>query len=233
MEKINKRKLENIPTLQKLYDNWEKWGQDYKIFLDNGSSKSPKGVKKVGQIFSWRENIYDELRTQIQIYDGKSHRDAHCCFCDGYPIGESSKETIEHFHPKADFPLLAYDWDNLFYCCDVCQSEANKIPFTYTLKPSDSDYMFDSYFYFDLGSGEVKVLENLEKDSPDEYKKGEDFLKRYGINNDKRNIARKNLFLDVKNFFQNQSNTDDVRIRHDFKYRFVYDFAKKIVQLMN
>jgi uncharacterized protein (TIGR02646 family) len=229
MEKINKRKLKNIPTLQKLHDNWEKWGQDYKTFLDSGSPKKQKDVKKVGQDFSWRENIYDELRIQIQIYDGASHRDAHCCFCDGYPIGENSKETIEHFYPKADFPLLAYDWDNLFYCCDKCQSEANRTPFTYTLKPSDSHYLFDSYFYFDLGSGEVKVVESLEKDFPDEYKKGEDFLKRYGINNVKRNKARQYLYYDVKHFLQNQSNTGDVRIRQDFKYRFVYDFAKEIV----
>jgi 5-methylcytosine-specific restriction endonuclease McrA len=143
MEKINKRKLENIPTLQKLHDNWERWGQDYKIFLDSGSPKKQKGVKKVGQDFSWRENIYDELRTQIQIYDGKSHRDNHCCFCDGYPIGENSTETIEHFHPKVQYPLKAYDWDNLFYCCNKCQSEANKMPFTFTIMPSDANYLFE------------------------------------------------------------------------------------------
>jgi len=46
---------------------------------------------------------------------------AHCAFCDGQ-IGAESRETVEHFRPKGLFPELAYAWDNLFPCCDLCQS---------------------------------------------------------------------------------------------------------------
>ncbi len=43
----------------------------------------------------------------------------HCAFCDGL-LGRTSRETVEHFQPKAAFPQCAYDWGNLYPCCDVC-----------------------------------------------------------------------------------------------------------------
>ncbi|MBC7569652.1 MAG: hypothetical protein H7319_07955 [Spirosoma sp.] len=55
-----------------------------------------------------------------------------CCFCEDY-IAHVSHGDVEHFRPKGGFqtdekqPLqipgyywLAYDFDNLFYCCQIC-----------------------------------------------------------------------------------------------------------------
>jgi uncharacterized protein (TIGR02646 family) len=217
MEKINRLPIADYLSLIILADNWQTWGQEYKEHLDSNK------VKGVG--FFWRQNIYSELRHQLFLLT-----QGHCSFCDGYPIGENSKETIEHFYPKNDFPLQAYDWKNLFYCCDKCQSEANKILFLLTLKPDDTNYKFDDYFYFDLATGKLNVLENLENDNNSLFVNANNFLQRYGINNPIRNQSRKNLFYDVKNHLQNAQNEEDKRTRDDFKYRYVYDLASLLYQ---
>lgn len=219
MEKINNRALiATLPSLATLSTNYKNWGAEYKLHLDS--------KKKQGIGFSWRMKIYEPLKAElIKLTQG------HCTFCDGYPIGAESKETIEHFYPKSDFPLLAYQWTNLFYCCDKCQSEANKLPFQYTLKPDDATYSFDTYFYFDLGTGQLVVLENLEKDNPAAFQNATNFLLCYGINsNPKRNQARKDIFMDIKNHLK-LDDVDNARVRDDFKYRYVYDFAKAYLNL--
>jgi hypothetical protein len=128
---------------------------------------------------------------------------------------------IEHYFPKEKYPLLSYDWENLFYCCDKCQSEANKTLFQETLKPSDASYHFTKYFYFDLASGEIKVLENLETESPIEFVRASAFLVRYGIcSNPKRNEARKRMYKIIRKVLL----SDDMQ-RDDFEYRYVYDFC--------
>ena len=111
------------------------------------------------------------------------------------------------------------------------QSEANKRLFSDTLKPDEASYSFEAYFYFDLGTGQLVVLENLEKENPTAFQRATNFLLRYGINsNPKRNQARKDIFIDIKNHLKFADATD-TRIRDDFKYRYVYDFAKAYLGL--
>ena len=69
----------------------------------------------------------------------------HCAFCDG-PLGIESRETVEHFRPKSKFPELAFAWENLFPCCDVCQSHKGERFDLHLLKPDDDDYHFERYF---------------------------------------------------------------------------------------
>lgn len=195
MEKIERPPISELSSLKKIKKNWEQWGIELKQYQESEG--------KEGQRFSWREGCYKDLR--LALYD---LTDGHCSFCDGFPIGETSLEPIEHYYPKADFPLIAYQWENLFYCCDKCNSEANKTKFEYTLKPDDLDYIFKSYFYFDASSGKLEILENLEIDAPEKYQKAKKFLKRYGINNPKRNIARIHLMNDIKNFIKANSKED-------------------------
>lgn len=212
MEKIIKPNLSTIPTLSDLAANFIQWGQDFEKFLQEGG-KSAK--------FSWKGGLYNEIRNQLYIIT-----QGHCSFCDGHPIATISKETIEHYYPKIEFPLRAYDWNNLFYCCDKCQSEANKKQFKITLKPDDSSYQFSDYFWFDLGSGELKVFENLEKDNPEAFDKANSFLLRYGIsNNPVRNMARKLTFKHIQNHLTAKSTTGDDTERDDFPYRYIYDYC--------
>jgi uncharacterized protein (TIGR02646 family) len=207
MEKITKPTVIEIPSLKALAENYIKWGEEFEQKLKNGGKSSN---------FSWKGGVYKEIRDQLC-----SITKNHCSFCDDYPIGTQSKETIEHYFPKEKYPLLSYDWENLFYCCDKCQSEANKTLFQETLKPSDASYHFTKYFYFDLASGEIKVLENLETESPIEFVRASAFLVRYGIcSNPKRNEARKRMYKIIMQVLL----SDDMQ-RDDFEYRYVYDFC--------
>jgi uncharacterized protein (TIGR02646 family) len=69
----------------------------------------------------------------------------HCSFCDCHPMTRIGP-TIEHFKPKIDFPLLAYQWENLFICCHRCQWGKCDQYSELLLKPDLPDYEFDQYF---------------------------------------------------------------------------------------
>ncbi len=218
MEKITKPLIADIETLTLLRDNYIRWGQEFSEHLNRGGKSSA---------FAWKGGIYNEIRHQLSLITKE-----HCSFCDGYPIAHTSKETIEHYYPKAEYPLQSFEWENLFYCCDKCQSEANKIRFQETLKPDMPTYQFPDYFYFDLDSGELKVLENLETDNPQAFEKANAFLIRYGIsNNPKRNSARKSVYKDIRNHFAAKDTTGDERQRDDFMYRYVYDYFVELNEI--
>lgn len=208
MEKINRPPLSAIPALKALEDNWEKWGIEYM-----------EGKRR------WRSDtsLYYEIRNTLMSISKK-----HCMLCDGYPIGAKSRKTIEHYFPRNEYPCFTFLWENLFYCCDVCNGAASKFrTFEYTLKPDNEDYLFDKYFYFDLNSGKLIVHENLKMNAPDKYAKANLFLKRYDINNGERTESRQNTFSDIMNFLKNRNAHSEIReTREDFAYRYVYDYAK-------
>jgi len=43
----------------------------------------------------------------------------HCAYCQS-PSGADQFGQVEHFKPKSLFPSLAYDWNNYFYSCELC-----------------------------------------------------------------------------------------------------------------
>lgn len=208
MEKINKLDVDDIPELKKLADNWEQWGIEYDEFI--------KSKGKLGQGFSWRKGIYKQLRKNL---DGLTN--GHCSFCDGFPF-DLSKETVEHFKPKNEFPLIAYQYSNLLYCCDKCQSNSNK-KYVSNLKPDHIHYNFSSIFYVDLIDFEIKILANLKQDNVDLYNRANVFLNRYGINQKERISRREGVYRDLKNYFKAEYGTENQRLRNDFAYRYLYD----------
>lgn len=218
MEKINRPSLNDIPELQALNDNWEAWGQEFKSQLDAEGRSSD---------FSWKRNIDKSIVKKLVELTNN-----HCSFCDSYPLGKDSKQTIEHYFPKKEFPLKSYDWCNLFLCCDKCQSESNKQrKFIDNLKPDHTDYFFDKIFYFDPQTGKIEIYETLEFENIDLYNKAHNFLIRYGINNEndeknKRCFTRKMKFQDIKNYFKCKD--DDNRVRDDFEFRFIFDYVEQI-----
>jgi hypothetical protein len=115
--------------------------------------------------------------------------------------------------------LVAYQWENLYYCCDVCQTAANHQPsFQATLRPDSLDYTFDRYFYYDNELGEVKVMENL---LDEELMLAKQFLERYGIDsNPILKQVRKNEYKNIRNALQDP---EDGRTRDDFSFRWIYD----------
>lgn len=202
MQKINRPFIETIKNLK-----------DYKNKLIQYCQECEKGTR------TWQSNgnIYALLKTElIKITQG------HCSFCDGYPFS-MSKETIEHYFPKAQFKAKTYEWENLFICCDKCQSNANKVPFKYTLKPDDTDYFFEDYFWFNAENGKVEIIENL---SLEKKKNAKAFLNRYGINSNPSVLnARKKLYQDLIVLLQN-----DLERERDLEpNRFVFDAATEFI----
>ena len=89
------------------------------------------GTKK----FEFRRNVYghDTVRDVLQkAQNGK------CCFCEGKSFGPFAAADVEHYRPKGavkqneqskkmlpGYFWLAYSWDNLYWCCQVC-NRSNK-----------------------------------------------------------------------------------------------------------
>jgi uncharacterized protein (TIGR02646 family) len=108
--------------------------------------------------FSWpdykgkslREHLLPALRSMTQ---------GHCAYCDHFELGvDGARATIDHFRPKGDprFWHLAYSWQNLFPCCDLCQGEKAERFSDDALAPDDTAYSFQRFFVVDLRTGELQ-----------------------------------------------------------------------------
>lgn len=133
--------------------------------------------------FRWpQQDCYQAVRKQLS-----EMTQGHCAFCDGR-IGTESRETVEHFRPKSRFPSLAYQWDNLFPCCDMCQSQKREQFEEGLLKPDDTEFAFNSYFIANYKTGEIAPSPYA--DEQDRHR-AETTIRIYGLDLPARNIARR------------------------------------------
>lgn len=90
MERIVRPKIEDIPNLSSYITTFE----DYNVECATGSRE-------------WQSSgtIYNLLKSEV-----KKISESHCSFCDGYPLNDTSKETIEHYYPKAEYKHKTYEW---------------------------------------------------------------------------------------------------------------------------
>lgn len=74
---------------------------------------------KVDQLWRNQNNLaFQEIRQRLEEMASGIER---CMYC------EDSKGTaIDHFWPKATYPLLAYTWDNYVLACSECNSKKSK-----------------------------------------------------------------------------------------------------------
>ena len=185
-----------------LQKNWRKWTKQY----ISSKNKNPKVV------FSWyqfqNKPVNQHLKQPL-----KDLTKNHCSFCDGFPMGKMSRNTIEHFRPKSKYPELSYCWTNLFIACDICQEKNDNFD-KLLLKPDALDYEFSKYFIFDFLNGEIKPNPKTSKIAQERAKITIDI---YGLNNDDKPIFRKEEYEDNEaDFLNNQLNIDKV------SYRFMY-----------
>ncbi len=106
-------------------------------------------------------NHKDEIRQQLEQLQGR-----RCAYCEGSL--DILGQHIEHFRRKnaAHFPELTFDWDNLFWSCDVVdhcghyKDRPSGDPYdpNRLIKPDQHDPQ--SYLYFH-SSGEVRVRPHL------------------------------------------------------------------------
>lgn len=96
-------KLIRTEQPQWLSENWARWGMQWKKKYRPGKSFSWHGERK-------RQDLCSRLSKMTKH---------HCSFCDVFEMGSDVRRTIEHFRPKSKFPLLAYQWENLFICFSI------------------------------------------------------------------------------------------------------------------
>jgi len=188
------RKLERTDVPACLRENAPAWTEAFMAARQQDS----------GYKFRWHRDCYPEIRQQL-----REMTQGHCAFCDG-PVGIESRETVEHFRPKSRFPELAYQWENLFPCCDVCQANKRERFEDGLLKPDAHDYDFNRYFVVNYQSGE---LEPAPYASEEAQQSARITLDLYGLNEPARKRARKREW-DVFSQMGTAANPED------FHYRF-------------
>ena len=109
-----------------------------------------------GKNFTWysrdnrtaREHLLPHLRLLNQT---------HCCFCDTYPVEDSTTEPIEHWRPKGDeeHAGYGYTWTNLYYSCNRCQACKGALWELALIQPDTEDYAFETFFEFDFETGVI------------------------------------------------------------------------------
>jgi uncharacterized protein (TIGR02646 family) len=167
------RKLDRLPEPECLAANAAQWTKDYTA----SRQQNPKHP------FKWRsQNCYQETRKHLLAMT-----QGRCAFCDG-GLGAESRETVEHFRPKSQFPEFAYAWSNLFPCCDMCQSQKKEQFSEDLLKPDEDDFVFSHFFIVNYKSGELEVSPQADLKA---RSRAEITLQLYGLNLAARTKARK------------------------------------------
>lgn len=181
-----------------LLKNWVKWGERFKQKLDSQSKKNE---------FTWY--VYNKVKVNQLLYPIlRELTQNHCSFCDGFPLQQTG-ETIEHFKPKSKFPLLSYQWENLYISCHNCQQKLDEFNNS-LLQPDEIDYEFSEYFIYNYASGEIK--ENPAKSLLNQQK-AKETIRIYRLNDFGRPEDRKRVF---KQFIDSKNPEID-----DFAYRFM------------
>ena len=193
------RKQDRLEVPVALRDGASKWAETWTL------------NHKVGKTWRWpvkdgmpiNQTILEPLRTQTA---------SHCSFCDGFPVGSLSVETIEHFYPKSSFPEKAFEWSNLFYCCTRCQAAKKERFDPRILKPDDADYDFSRYFICDYTTGEIRPnsISSLE-----DQQRAFTTIVHYGLNDGVLPQERRRC-LEIRRGNQSRMEPDDFPYRDFF-----------------
>lgn len=140
------RKFQRLETPSVLSDNDNAaiWGRDWDARYRGNNAA----------VFHWHV-VEGEKVNHLILPALKAQTQEHCSFCDSYPVAPPSIETIEHFKPKTRYPLEAYLWGNLYFCCQFCQQKGSHFDDA-LIQPDHVDYSFDDYFMWDFTTGEIK-----------------------------------------------------------------------------
>jgi uncharacterized protein (TIGR02646 family) len=162
------------------------------ILLQKGAGWGEEWEKrqKEGHEFYWHQ-VDGVPINQILVPSLRLQTDDHCSFCDQYPVSPPATDTVEHFRPKAKFPREAFNWNNLYYCCNFCQRKG--VDFNDdALRPDDPQYRFNRYFIYDYTTGEI--LPNPAASGP-ERTRAEATIRLYRLNDRHPSLRRRALLI--------------------------------------
>lgn len=173
------RKQQRPETPGILLEHGERWTENWVRRREENSSARFNWPSHDGR--SLNEWLLPHLNEMTQ---------RHCAFCDGFPMNTQSRETIEHFRPKSrtEFQHLAFEWSNLYLCCDVCQSNKRDDWDDDLLAPDEAIYRFERYFECNFLTGEI--LPNALASERDR-RRAEVTIRLYGLNDGNRPSSRR------------------------------------------
>jgi len=161
------RKFQRFDCPAFLKEKWEQWGQEW----EQRRADNPQAS------FHWHEVDGEKVNHKL-LPALKAQVQDHCSFCDLFPVSPPSNPTVEHFRPKTRFPREAYQWENLYYCCDYCQGKGEDFDEA-LLRPDAEDYSFEKFFRWDFTTGELMVNEQT---SPPDQHRAQKTIELYRLN---------------------------------------------------
>jgi uncharacterized protein (TIGR02646 family) len=161
------RKFKRLEAPEFLSKHSEEWGEAWER-----RHSADSGAK-----FYWHEVDKEPVNQKLMPLL-KTQTQSHCSFCDNYPVAPPGTDTIEHFRPKATFPKDAYQWSNLYYCCNFCQTKGAAFDEA-ALHPDAEDYEFDRYFRWDYTKGELRANDLA---APEDQNRADATIKLYHLN---------------------------------------------------
>lgn len=91
--------------------------------------------------WSWKSKPCETaIRTALAQGSG-----GHCSYCDSWPKNDPE---IDHWKPKRRFPMLSFEWTNLYGACHDCNNKKGDRFDEALLRPDEEGYDFDRYFTF-------------------------------------------------------------------------------------
>lgn len=100
------RPNEEPPSLAK---NARRWTRELlRAIEEDSNSKNTKNLYRRYNKSDVKESLYD-------MYSG------YCCYCEA-DYRHVSFPRIEHRKPKRQFPESTFEWENLHFCCEICNN---------------------------------------------------------------------------------------------------------------
>jgi uncharacterized protein (TIGR02646 family) len=166
----------------------------------------PNSYQNGGKKFKIKSSIYGQKTVKEQLITDQFGK---CCFCEANFTANGFGD-IEHFRPKGGYIKKgddkitypgyywkAYDWDNLFFSCQVCNSGFKKNYFPLEDESTRAKNHHDNI------DNERPLLVHPSRDNPESHigfhdevchpndDKGKESIAAYGLNRDKLVEARR------------------------------------------
>lgn len=144
------RKVIRLQKPESLVKNAERWTEELMSEIAVKGSYS-----KVENKYKNRYRQEDVKNTLEKMYG------QHCCYCESI-IGVSAYGRIEHLKPKSlpEFYRHTFDWENLHWCCEVCNTGYKKAQwnFRYPILDPTKDEI-EQYLRLNLTTGEYEEID--------------------------------------------------------------------------
>lgn len=144
--------------------------------------------------------VDDKYKNRYQQEDVKEALEkmytSHCCYCETV-VGINTYGRIEHLRPKSltEFHKFAFDWNNLHWCCEVCNTSYKKTKWNFEspiLDPSSDK--IDSYLQMNLQTGKYEEINNNTR--------AKTTIEDAGLNREKLVKARRRIIVRISKAFK-------------------------------